>query len=82
MLIRAVAPATVPADRDLELWTLPPGATQPRSLGVLPVTETIVTKQAAPAIGTQLLISLEPRGGSPTGLPTGPVLYSGKVVSL
>ena len=26
-----------------------------------------------------LAVSLEPAGGSPTGAPTGPVLYSGKV---
>jgi anti-sigma-K factor RskA len=28
-------------------------------------------------LNTQLLVSLEPKGGSPTGLPTGPVLYGG-----
>jgi anti-sigma-K factor RskA len=27
--------------------------------------------------GAALAISLEPAGGSPTGLPTGPVLYQG-----
>ena len=26
-----------------------------------------------------LAVSLEPAGGSPTGAPTGPVLYSGKI---
>ena len=26
-----------------------------------------------------LAVSLEPAGGSPTGAPTGPVLYTGKV---
>ena len=26
-----------------------------------------------------IAISLEPKGGSPTGQPTGPVLYSGKI---
>jgi anti-sigma-K factor RskA len=25
-------------------------------------------------------VSLEPEGGSPTGLPTGPVLFTGKLV--
>jgi len=29
-----------------------------------------------------LAVSLEPPGGSPTGLPTGPVLYSGPVQRL
>jgi anti-sigma-K factor RskA len=26
-----------------------------------------------------LAVSLEPRGGSPTGAPTGPILYVGKL---
>jgi len=25
-------------------------------------------------------VSLEPAGGSPTGLPTGPVVYAGKLI--
>ena len=25
-------------------------------------------------------VSLEPEGGSPTGLPTGPVLFTGKLI--
>jgi anti-sigma-K factor RskA len=29
-----------------------------------------------------LAVSLEPQGGSPTGLPTGPVLYSGPIQRL
>ena len=29
-----------------------------------------------------LAVSLEPPGGSPTGLPTGPVLYSGPIQRL
>ena len=32
--------------------------------------------------GTQLLVSLEPRGGSPTGQPTGPVLYGGRLAAV
>jgi anti-sigma-K factor RskA len=27
-------------------------------------------------------VSLEPQGGSPTGTPTGPVLFSGKLVQV
>lgn len=29
-----------------------------------------------------LAVSLEPRGGSPTGQPTGPVLYQGPLAAL
>jgi anti-sigma-K factor RskA len=33
-----------------------------------------------PPAGGVLAVSLEPPGGSPTGAPTGPVLYQGKML--
>lgn len=71
---------SVPDDRDLELWALAEGETRPRSLGVLPPAGRQLAARLAP--GTQLLVSLEPRGGSPTGQPTGPVLYGGRMTAL
>jgi anti-sigma-K factor RskA len=71
---------TVPSGRDLELWALAAGETRPRSLGVLPAGGGRVIAKVAP--GTQLLVSLEPQGGSPTGQPTGPVLYGGRLTAL
>jgi anti-sigma-K factor RskA len=65
----------VASDKDLELWSLARGETRPRSLGVLPGSGRHLTVQLAD--NTQLLVSLEPKGGSPTGQPTGPVLYGG-----
>ena len=50
-------------------------------------TDTLVAALPGPA-GTALqnipalAVSLEPAGGSPTGLPTGPVLYSGPLQKL
>ena len=70
----------VPSDRDLELWALADGETRPRSLGVLPAAGRQLVAALTP--GTQLLVSLEPRGGSPTGQPTGPVLYGGRLAAL
>ncbi len=32
--------------------------------------------------GTTLAISLEPKGGSPTGAPTGPVVAAGKATMI
>lgn len=72
--------AQVPPGRDLELWELPSGALHPRSLGVLPASGRHL--ETAPAPGTRILVSLEPRGGSPSGQPTGPVLYSGQLQRL
>ncbi len=79
LVLRAVSAVGVPKGRDLQLWSLPDGATVPASLGVLPADGKQV--QASPAAGGQLLVSLEPAGGSPTGAPTGPVVYSGRLIT-
>lgn len=67
-------------DRSLELWTIPAGG-KPRSLGLLsdasPTQLSLATRMPSP--GSTLAISLEPQGGSPTGQPTGAVLYSGAI---
>jgi len=77
LLLVALRPVPVAAGKDLELWALPAGATKPVPLGVLPGEGRSVAPVRVPAEGTQLMISLEPAGGSPTGAPTGPVLYAG-----
>lgn len=82
LTVRPAAAATVPAGRDLELWSLPPGAKAPAPLGVLPAGGVRLTGSPATTPGTQILISLEPRGGSPTGQPTGPVLFAGRLARL
>jgi anti-sigma-K factor RskA len=77
ILVRPTATIKIAADRDLELWQMPAGATKPASLGVIPPDGKIVPPGVK--TGTLLLVSLEPKGGSPTGQPTGPVLYAGKL---
>jgi anti-sigma-K factor RskA len=79
-----VAPLVQPdAARDAELWVIPADGT-PRSLGVVPPGRT-ATVPVSPEVlrlvadGATLAISLEPRGGSPTGAPTGPVIATGKL---
>ena len=71
--------------RSPELWVIPADGT-PRSLGLIAATAPGVTHAPAAAnliaAGTTLAISVEPRGGSPTGLPTGPVILTGKVVTI
>ncbi len=79
VIVAAALPAAAPG-RDLELWALAPGATAPVSLGVLPDTGRARLRAPATA-GTQLLVSQEPAGGSPTGQPTGPVVYSGVMLA-
>jgi len=83
LLVKAVGAAPVDPGKVLELWMLPQGQ-PPRSLGVLPAGELVRVPLAAPSDAAlanipALAVSLEPTGGSPTGLPTGPVLYSGRI---
>jgi anti-sigma-K factor RskA len=67
------------AGKALELWVLPAQG-NPVSLGLLPTAgdhhrALTAAQRAALAGAKQLAVSLEPSGGSPTGLPTGPVLH-------
>ncbi len=75
--LTAVGPAQAAAGRDLELWALPQGATRPIPLGVIAPGQRQFDSQQIAQPQTQLLISVEPSGGSPTGQPTGPVVYGG-----
>ncbi len=78
--IRTVGAVRIAPDRDLELWLLRDGETVPRPLGVLPAAGVRLPPGTLPSAGgAKLLVSLEPRGGSPTHLPTGPVLYGGAI---
>ena len=80
--VRALGDVAVPSGRDFELWALAEGASTPVSLGVLPPEGARIGRKPDIRPRTQILISLEPKGGSPTGLPTGPVMYSGALQSL
>lgn len=71
----------VPAAHSAELWVID-GTAPPKSLGVLrSAAADRMDLPAAPRalmpVGATLAISLEPAGGSPTGLPTGPIVASG-----
>jgi anti-sigma-K factor RskA len=83
LIVKAVATVDVAPDRSLELWALPEGQ-NPQPLGLVPATGVGRITLAGPAESVlanarALAVSLEPAGGSPTGLPTGPVLYTGAV---
>jgi anti-sigma-K factor RskA len=77
----AVAPATVTASpvHSHELWVIPASG-PPRSLGIIYADHALtLTVPADLADGATLAVSAEPVGGSPTGLPTGPVVATGKL---
>lgn len=70
--------ASISASNSLQLWAIPVGA-KPVSLGLLDskaVTQ-VSNGNVTLSRGVTIAISLEPQGGSPTGQPTGPVVYSG-----
>ena len=82
--VNTLDPSIQVSGRSLELWALPRDG-KPKSLGVIGSAERTALRLDARADKSladvpALAISLEPQGGSPTGQPTGPVLYSGPCV--
>jgi anti-sigma-K factor RskA len=78
--------ARAPRDRSYELWALGAGRAAPQPLGVIQAVARIPTEELGQTgdnalTDTTLAVSLEPEGGSPTGKPTGPVLFTGKLLS-
>ncbi|WP_086776382.1 anti-sigma factor [Pseudomonas fluorescens] len=78
--------AAVDPQRSLELWAIPADG-KPISLGVIPAggkgkVELSDAQKALIGKPIALAVSLEPKGGSPTGQPTGPVLYQGALAAL
>ena len=78
--------AAVEAGRSLELWAIPVEG-KPVSLGLIPADgdgriALSQSQQQLIRVPVVLAVSLEPQGGSPTGQPTGPVLYQGPLASL
>jgi len=78
--VSTITPRPAPAGQSYELWMLPDGG-NPVSLGLLP-------EMGGAQLGLSdaqldvlrrtmtLAVSVEPAGGSPTGLPTGPVIFT------
>ncbi|CAN5131290.1 anti-sigma factor [soil metagenome] len=81
ILTRAVADIPPESGRSYELWMLPADGSPPISLGLLPRAgslESVLTQRQLTALGKAggVAVSLEPEGGSPTGQPSGPVVYT------
>lgn len=85
--IRILGHAEMAPDTSWELWCLPAGGKPPLSVGLVTtdVDQTLrlpKDKWSELDQATGLAMSVEPKGGSPTGLPTGPVIYSGPRVEI
>jgi len=77
--------AAADSGRSYELWLIPGKNPSPRSLGVVGAEE--FTTRPLPANfdvgalrGAAYAVSLEPAGGSSSGAPTGPILFTGRLV--
>jgi anti-sigma-K factor RskA len=87
LIIKRMDGARMSMNKDLELWCYMKESDTPWSMGVLARKEETVLPLnehdwKTMAKTRSLAISIEPMGGSPTGSPTGPVMYQGKFVSL
>jgi anti-sigma-K factor RskA len=72
-------------NKSYELWLVSDKLPQPRSLGVIGEGE-FTTRSALHAYDPDVVsaatyaVTIEPKGGSPTGVATGPIVYTGKLV--
>lgn len=80
VLVRPVA-AAAPAGHSLELWYIGTGQS-PRAMGLVTnaAAEIPIPAGVAADGAATFAVSVEPPGGSPTGNPTGQVVYSGQLV--
>lgn len=77
--VRPVA-AEAPAGHSLELWYIGDDK-RPRSMGLVDqAPSTLPVPRGANATAASFAVSVEPPGGSKTGGPTGPVVYSGQLI--
>lgn len=84
MTVRPVA-ARHEAGKSFELWLIHDSLGKPRSLGLIDDPAVIrpaklASYEKSVIESATLAVSLEPAGGSPTGDPTGPVVFSGKMI--
>jgi anti-sigma-K factor RskA len=82
--VRRVGASTEPG-KSYELWLVSDKLQRPRSLGVIGSRD-FTTAQALAAYDSEIVnkatyaVTVEPEGGSPTGVATGPIVYTGKLI--
>lgn len=84
MTVQPIA-AKAQTGKSYELWLVQQSLGTPKSLGLIDETRAITRPQLAayqPDVieSATFAVSLEPEGGSPTGVPTGPVVFAGKLL--
>lgn len=84
MTVRPVAAKPQPG-KSYELWLVQDSLGAPKSLGVIDEHQamqrpTLAAYKRDVIESATFAVSLEPEGGSPTGEPTGPVVFAGKLI--
>lgn len=80
VVLLPLAAIDVPPGRAIEVWTLPSRERGPVSVGLMSRAQTLqlsLKDLPAPKPDQLFELTLEPATGSPTGRPTGPVLFKG-----
>ena len=81
--LRATRPVLAGPSQSYELWLIPAEGGAPISLAVLGSLDARLALPQAQAAritrGAKLAVSVEPAGGSPSGAPTGPVVFAGAI---
>lgn len=80
-----LGPTAVPEQKSLQFWTKGKDWKAPVSLGLVQAGQSLKVNldKLPPMQADQLFeITLEPQAGSPTGRPTGPILYIGRAVKV
>ncbi|HEY3487059.1 MAG TPA: anti-sigma factor [Gammaproteobacteria bacterium] len=79
-----LGPDNTGPDKVMEVWSLPKDGSKPVSLGLLKGQRArlVLTREQLEQLEAagEIAISIEPAGGSPSGLPTGPVMYRGNTI--
>lgn len=79
--LRPLRPEPAPEGRVYEMWVVGGGRAAPVSLGLLAEGGDLpLDALAGPTDGSVLAVSVEPPGGSPTGAPTGDVVFTGELI--
>lgn len=80
--ITALRPPPLDASGDYQLWQVLPGETGVSAVALLPEADGDSRTTQVPGLADRFdafAVSLEPDGGSPEAVPTGPVLFQGEV---
>lgn len=77
--------ATLEAGKSYELWLVSDKLQRPRSLGVIGGSDFTIRPSLSAYDNDTInratyAVTIEPEGGSPTGVATGPIVYTGKLV--